>query len=96
MDLSGRRRSTNVDDRRGKSGGTIAGIGIGGAVIALIITLLFGGDPAEVVQQLGGQQTQTEYGASEQEEQLRVFAEQILASTEDVWTDQFQRMGKLK
>ena len=35
MDLSGRRRSTNVEDRRGKSGGKIAGFGIGGAIIPM-------------------------------------------------------------
>lgn len=94
MDLSGRRRSTNVDDRRGKSGGKIAGVGIGGAIIAALIAFLMGGDPTEVVQQLGGQQTHTEYVPSEQEEQFRVFAEQILASTEDVWAAEFKRMGK--
>ncbi len=96
MDLSGRRRSTNVDDRRGKSGGKIAGLGIGGAIIVALITLLTGrGDISEVAQQLTGQQgQQTEYVPSEQEEQLREFAEQILASTEDVWTAEFKRMGK--
>ena len=96
MDLSGRRRSTNVDDRRGKSGGKIAGLGIGGAIIVALITLLTGrGDISEVAQQLTGQQgQQTEYVPTEQEEQLREFAEQILASTEDVWTAEFKRMGK--
>ena len=94
MDLSGRRRSTNVDDRRGKSGGKVAGIGIGGAIIAALIALFMGGDPTEVVQQLGTQQASTEYVPSEQEEQFRVFAEQILASTEDVWNAEFQRMGR--
>lgn len=96
MDLSGRRRSTNVDDRRGKSGGKIAGLGIGGAIIVALITLLTGrGDISEVAQQLTGQQgQQTEYVPSEQEEQLCEFAEQILASTEDVWTAEFKRMGK--
>ena len=94
MDLSGRRGSTNVDDRRGKSGGKVAGIGIGGAIIAALIALFMGGDPTEVVQQLGTQQASTEYVPSEQEEQFRVFAEQILASTEDVWNAEFQRMGR--
>ena len=94
MDLSGRRRSTNVDDRRGKSGGKVAGIGIGGAIIAALIALFMGGDPTEVVQQLGTQQASTEYVPYEQEEQFRVFAEQILASTEDVWNAEFQRMGR--
>ncbi len=96
MDLSGRRRSTNVEDRRGKSAGKIAGVGIGGAIIAGLIALLLGGNPSEVMQQISSQQQtqQTEYTPTEQEEQLREFAEKILASTEDVWNDQFKRMGK--
>lgn len=96
MDLSGRRRSTNVEDRRGKSAGKIAGVGIGGAIIAGLIALLLGGNPSEVMQQISSQQQtqQTEYTPTEQEEQLREFAEKILASTEDVWNGQFKRMGK--
>ncbi|MBP5548657.1 MAG: zinc metallopeptidase [Bacteroidales bacterium] len=94
MNLSGRRRSTNVEDRRGK-GGKIAGIGFGGAIVAALIALILGGDPSEVIQQIGSQTTETsEYTPTEQEEQLREFAEQILASTEDVWTAQFKKMGK--
>ena len=60
MDLSGRRRSTNVEDRRGKSGGKVAGIGIGGAIIAALIALIMGGNPSDLIQQLGGQQIQQE------------------------------------
>lgn len=95
MDLSGRRRSSNVEDRRGMSGGKIAGVGIGGIIIAGIIALFLGGDPSEVLQQLGSQTTTTsEYTPSEQEEQLREFAEKILASTEDVWSAEFKKMGR--
>lgn len=95
MDLSGRRRSTHVDDRRGK-GGKIAGLGIGGVVIAALLTLLLGGDPSEAFQQLTSQNAgNTEYVPTEQEEEFRVFAEQILASTEDVWTEEFRKMGKV-
>ena len=54
-----------------------------------------GGDPSEVIQQLGSQTTEnTEYVATEQEKQFEVFARQILASTEDVWTAEFKRMGR--
>jgi predicted metalloprotease len=95
MDLSGRRRSTNVEDRRGKSGGKVAGIGIGGAIIAALIALIMGGNPSDLIQQLGGQQIQQEeYVPTAQEEQFREFAEKILASTEDVWSAEFKRMGK--
>ena len=94
MDLSGRRRSTNVEDRR-SSGGKIAGLGIGGTIVAVVLALIFGGNPSEVVQQLGSQTAATtEYTPTEQEEQFKVFAEQILASTEDVWSAQFKKMGR--
>ena len=95
MDLSGRRKSTNVEDRRNGNGGKIAGLGIGGAIIAALIAIFMGGDPSEVIQQLGTQGVETtEYTPTEQEEQLKDFAEKILASTEDVWTAQFKKMGK--
>jgi predicted metalloprotease len=97
MDLSGRRKSTNVEDRR-SSGGKIAGFGIGGAIIAALIALFMGGNPSqvsEVIQQLGSQNAQTEqYVPTPEEEQLKDFAEKILASTEDVWAAQFKKMGK--
>ena len=95
MDLSGRRKSTNVEDCRSGKGGKIAGVGIGGAIIAALIAIFMGGDPSEVIQQLGTQGVQTtEYTPTEQEEQLKDFAEKILASTEDVWSAQFKKMGK--
>lgn len=95
MDLSGRRKSTNVEDRRSGNGGKIAGFGIGGALIAVLMALFMGGDPSEALQQLttGGTET-SEYVPTEQEEQLKDFAEKILASTEDVWAAQFKKMGK--
>ena len=94
MKLSGRRLSTNVEDRRGK-GGKVAGLSIGGVIIAGILALLLGGNPGDVIQQLGSQTATTgEYTPTEQEEQLKTFALQVLASTEDVWTEEFKRMGR--
>lgn len=93
MKLDGRRQSTNVEDRR--RGGKAAGIGIGGAIIVGLITLLLGGNPRDVIQQLGSASIQTEdYTPSQQEEQLKEFASIILASTEDVWEEQFKKMGR--
>lgn len=94
MNLSGRRLSTNVEDRRGK-GGKVAGLGIGGVIIAGLIALLLGGNPSDVMQQLGSQSTGAEaYEPTEQEEQFKTFALQVLASTEDVWTAEFKKIGK--
>ncbi len=95
MDLSGRRRSSNVEDRRSSGGGKVAGLGIGGLIVAGLIALFMGGNPSEVLQQLGSQGNLTsDYTPTEQEEQFKVFAEQILASTEDVWSAQFKKMGR--
>ena len=83
-----------MEDRRGK-GGKVAGLGIGGVIIAGLIALLMGGDPSEVVQQLSSQTTQGEnYTPTAEEEAFKTFALQILASTEDVWTAEFKKMGR--
>ena len=93
MKLDGRRVSGNVRDIRGK-GGKAAGIGIGGVIVIGLITLLMGGNPLEVLNMVstGDRYTET-YTPSAEEEELATFAKQILAGTEDVWTDIFKQMG---
>ena len=98
MKLEGRRESTNVEDRRGKRTAAAAGgIGIGGIIIYLIISLL-GGDPSAVMEQMGTT-TQTEYvddgtDYSEVDVELMSFCKKILAGTEDVWTKEFKKLGR--
>lgn len=100
MKLDGRRLSTNVDDRRGKSvGKTAGGLGLGGAIIVGLLALIFGGDPSEVLEAAGqmmggGAMVETNYTPTPEEEELAVFSKQILAGTEDVWTGIFKQMGK--
>jgi hypothetical protein len=99
MNLFGRRESDNVDDRRGMGGGAKAGLGIGGMIVVAIITLLMGGNATDVLQNTGlmSGSTQTQQGTyqpTKEEEELAKFSKQILASTEDIWTAEFQRMGK--
>ncbi|MBR6248517.1 MAG: zinc metallopeptidase [Muribaculaceae bacterium] len=102
MNLEGRRESENVEDRRGMSGGRKAGIGgIGGLIIAGIITLLMGGNLGDILQNVGamggglgmGEEPteQREFTAEEQE--LASFSKKILAGTEDVWTRIFREQG---
>ena len=97
MNLNGRRQSNNVEDRRGMSTGKKAGLGVGGLLIAGIIYLVSGGR-VDVSQLVSTQTTtptqQTEYVESELESELRVFASQILAGTEDVWAAEFKKMGR--
>ena len=93
MKLDGRRVSGNVRDIRGK-GGKAAGIGIGGVIVIGLITLLMGGNPLEVLNMVSTGDGYTEtYTPSAEEEELATFAKQILAGTEDVWTDIFKQMG---
>jgi predicted metalloprotease len=98
MKLDGRRESVNVEDRRGKrTAATAGGLGLGGIVIALIVMFL-GGDPNAVMEQMGAT-NQTEYvddgrDYSQVDVELMTFCKQILAGTEDVWTREFQKMGR--
>lgn len=100
MNLSGRRKSSNVEDRRGMGGkGKLVGGGIVGIIIAAAITLFSGGDLSDVIQNTGILQGDTfGMGAEQQEltaedQQLADFASTILAGTEDVWTELFRQSG---
>ncbi len=152
MNLEGRRTSRNVEDRRGQSGNSGLGGGLGsilggmsggsgssnaggGGLILLLLQLLFGnkggsnggkkgggcgclgivialaiaffvlsGGGGSILGGLfdgmdtGGMTSadgqQTEYVASAQEQELFDFASKILAGTEDVWSSEFQKIGK--
>jgi predicted metalloprotease len=98
MRWRGERQSDNIEDRRGISrGGMAIGGGLGGIVI-LIIALLFGADPRQLLEQLPTQDpaagTQTSRPANPKEEELKQFVRTVLASTEDVWDDQFRQLGR--
>ena len=98
MRLDGRRESTNVEDRRGMSGGKAAGLGIGGIAIVAIITLLMGGNLGDVfqnVQNSGGLgiNTESSYESTPEYEELASFSKKILALAEDVWTPYFKQNG---
>ena len=101
MKLTGRRESSNVEDRRGLSGGAKAGIGgIGAIIVAALFAWISGGDPVSAGLQAAQQQmsAQTETvdpeNFTEEEQQLATECKQILASTEDVWSRVFQEMGR--
>ena len=51
MKLDGRRESSNVEDRRGMSGGAKAGLGIGGIIVVALMAWISGGNPLEAVVQ---------------------------------------------
>ena len=100
MRLTGRRESTNVDDRRHIRGGKKAGLGLGGMIVVGIIIWLMGGNPLSVLNYADTesmfmeQGESTAYTPTAQDEELAKFSRQILAGTEDIWTKEFQKMGR--
>lgn len=90
------RRSSNVQDRRGARMGRGVKVGGGSIIIALIAVLIFGGNPAQLLELLGGGTTESPYaeappqgGTDEASEFVRV----MLASTEDTWGQLFAESG---
>ncbi len=99
MKWSGRRESSNVEDRRGLSGGkVVAGGGVVGVILYLIVTFMNGGeiDPSQIQQQLPQSQAQTEMTPAEkaQDEERAGFVKVVLADTEDVWNKLFAASGE--
>ena len=110
MKLDGRRMSDNISDRRGErmnmAGGGMGllrllailpgGIKtklIGLAVVAAVV-LATQGTSGLLGISSSPQTEQTQYKGTPEEQELYKFSAQILAGTEDVWTELFKRMGK--
>jgi len=95
MDWKDRRQSENIEDRRGVTGGKIALGGLG-SIAVLIIALLFGADPRQLLRQLpnSDNSVQSSRPANPEEEELKQFVAVVLAETEDAWSDIFRQAGK--
>ena len=95
MEWEGQQESSNVEDRRGI--GTKVGIAGGGvAILVLLAGLIFGVDTSQIANLLGGGE-QVEQGprtVNPAEDRLAKFSSVIFRSTEVVWQDQFERLGK--
>ncbi len=86
------RKSGNVEDRRGGGAARAGGLGIGGIIIAVIASLVFGVNPAQVLGLLGGANPRvSSTGSANLNDRDRQFAESILGKTEDVWGAIFKR-----
>jgi hypothetical protein len=95
------RRSDNVEDRRGQrraGPGIRLGGGIGGIAILLLVAFLAGPEQAmKLLEQgggAGGGPGPVEIAPNPQEDELVEFVRVVLGTTEDVWREQFQRLGK--
>jgi predicted metalloprotease len=89
--------SGNIDDRRGQrmSGRGVAVGGGLGTVVLVVIALLLGVDPGELLQgQVGAPQPQvTQQEQPGQDDAGRRFIAQVLGETEQVWNAEFTRRG---
>lgn len=98
MKWIGRRESSNVDDRRGISGGQVA---VGGGIIGVIVVVLNmllggGGDPSQIPDMLNQTQQQSRELTPEEkakDEERARFVKVVLAETEDVWNALFRQQG---
>ncbi len=100
MRLTGRRTSSNVDDRRGVSGKAVGGGSLLVAAVVGIFTYLQTGSVASGLQagfsNYASQpkvETGNGYKPTKADEEKYQFAAQILAGTEDVWTEVFKNSG---
>jgi predicted metalloprotease len=99
MKWEGGRQSDNVDDERGAGGGGmrfgVGHLGIGGVAAVVVISLLLGQNPLQVLGLLGqvdsGPPAQTQQQAPPQNDRDSQFVRVILGSTEDVWKAQFDQ-----
>ena len=97
----GREESENVEDRRGLGKKAGVALGGGGAILLIILGLIFGVDPQQLLQNVGGpnaQQQGNQQGGQRpvdpEEEKLAAFTKVVFHDTEVVWDEQFTKMGK--
>lgn len=99
MRWKGARQSQHVDDRRGQGLRRPAVLGGGGLLLVLLVGLLLGRDPLQLIQEMGSQEVALEpraeigSGHPALPDEPRQFVGAVLGSTEDVWTALFAERG---
>ena len=103
MRIEDERLSDNVEDQRGHGSGGGGGFGvggysIGGVVLALVASYIFGVDPRMLLGMMDGAQQQAPVSAPaprpQQTDQQAVFVSRVLATTEDAWNQIFSEAGR--
>ena len=101
MQYEGREESQNVEDQRGFGQKTAAFGGVG--IVVVLLGLMFGINPQDLLQFLGQNPGQVQQGQPNgqvqrridpEEEKLAHFSSIILHDTEVVWGNLFAKMGK--
>jgi predicted metalloprotease len=89
------RRSQNVEDRRGmRVSPRMAGGGLG-AIVIIVLALLFGVDPRMLTQMMPAETSVPASGPAQpgQRDEMSEFVSVVLADTEDTWTALFTERG---
>jgi predicted metalloprotease len=90
------RRSANVEDRRGmRVSPRMAGGGLG-AIVIIVLALLFGVDPRMLTQMMPTETSVPASGPAQpgQRDEMSEFVSVVLADTEDTWNALFRRGGE--
>lgn len=90
---------SNIEDRRGSSGGRKVAIGGIGTIVVVIIALIMGKNPMQLLNQVNNvvpqqQQSDQPYQETEEEKTEKILSERVFRSCKTVWTDQFARLKK--
>ncbi len=105
MRWKGRQESSNIEDRRGRSGGGGGGLrlpagklGLGVTVVVLLIGWATGTDVSQLLGLVGGEQTRVASDAPPQSgpptDDAARFIAVVLADTEVTWTELFAQRGQ--
>ncbi|MFZ2266617.1 MAG: neutral zinc metallopeptidase [Azonexus sp.] len=97
MRIDDYRESDNVEDRRGGGGISAGGVGIGGVILALVVSYFTGISPTTLlglIEQTPMAQQAPAAHKPPADDKSALFVSKVLASTEDVWTDVFRANGQ--
>ncbi|MDA0660650.1 MAG: neutral zinc metallopeptidase [Planctomycetota bacterium] len=94
MRLDQSRESENVEDRRSNGGRAAVAMG-GGSLLILLIAMLFGADPRQLMRMFEAnapaQRAPADPNAPPVNDEQTVFIRKVLGETEDVWNQIFAR-----
>ena len=96
MRWRGERQSSNIEDRRGIGPKVAVGGGLG-TIVILILALLFGADPRQLLDQAPSDPSsgvQSSRPVNAEEEELKQFVSVVLGKSEDVWNEIFRQNGR--